>query len=270
MDDHSATQPNYPVYQPPFTLPSMAPPPPARKRLPVWAIVVMSIAGVLLACCVGIGIFDLTPAGQQFLAQANATSTAQALADVNAHATATAFVLAHPTATSLLQPTSTSAPKPIPTTTSTPKPTATHAPPPTAAAVLNGATFGGMQAAFDEKYGASPDGLYQQGNLTFSINLTTGTDNQQHVFGMLIYNTDATTWPLDQAKLICPIFNPPDAHLIGTAPDSQGNYTEIYHSARLQATLPADQFAPDPPGDFIIDYEKGQGLPDIFQCSVNP
>ena len=130
-DDDNPTQPNpSPYYTPPFTAsPFPLPPPsPARKRFPVWVIVVMSIAGVLVLCCGGTLIFAATPLGQQWIADANATSTAQAIADGNAHATATAYAVAHPIATSAAtaNPTSTPAPTKIPTATVAP--TATPAP----------------------------------------------------------------------------------------------------------------------------------------------
>lgn len=274
--DNDMTQPNLPPYQSPF-IPNLSPPL-TRKGLPVWAIVTISIAGVLVLCCTGIVIFAASPAGRQVIAQGNATSTAQVLAAQNAYATSTAYALAHPkpqpTVTALPTVKSSPSPKPSVSPTSTPslspKPSINPTQTPLGN-VLNGTTFGGTQAAFDTQYGASPDSIYQQGNMTFSINLTNGTDGQQHIFGMLVYNTDASTWSLNQAETIFPMFNPPDARHLGDASDSNGNFTQIYSSANLKATLPSDQFSPDPPGTFIIDYEQGKGgVPGIFQCSINP
>ena len=74
---------------------SYFPPAPAkRKRLPTWAIVTISIAGVLVVCCVGLTIFASAPMGQKLAANTTATANIQ---NINATATASTHLYLTPT-----------------------------------------------------------------------------------------------------------------------------------------------------------------------------
>ncbi len=275
-----------------YTLPTMPQPPdrPAGRGLFDWfgrwwnrgpwqkALVIAVIPLLLVfACCSGGLIFAATPAGQQFAQEGAATETAQALANAQATATASAYALAHPSPTSALagtpQPTSTPQPTITPQPTSTPQATITPQPTATPRAIVTGPTLAGPDSAFQKKYGSAPDDLWDINGVTFSTNLDTAVDSQQHAFQMLVYRSNAGVWTLAQARSVCAVFLPPDARFSRTITSSAGNPEDVYISAEAAAT-----FAPSSPwytsdGSVSIDYEPPSGgtvsSSGVFQCSLS-
>jgi hypothetical protein len=236
QEDDSQTMPDVAIPSPPSPLPKWV-------RLPDWAIIVLSIIGVMALCYTSTIVLAL---GQHIVLSGQATATAQA--------SATAYALAHPspTATAALSPTATSPP------TATPKPLPKGD--------LLGATFGGTAQAFYDEYGAQPDNLWSiSGNVTFSISLTGGIDGQQHVFGMLAHPSDAIPWTMSQAEQACTAFLPPDARYQSTT-GGGSDVQATYHSADLAATFASFVFGYDAPGSVVITYAQANGS--IFQCSL--
>jgi hypothetical protein len=136
--------------------------------------------------------------------------------------------------------------------------------------ILTGATFGGTREAFAQVYGPPADAdLWDIHGVTFSLNLDTGADGRPHVFGMLVYKSDATAWTQPDAERACTPFLPPDAHKVGTAIGGDGVSPEItYTSAGFAST-----FAPDSPehsddGALVLTYTVRDG--GVFQCSLDP
>ncbi len=133
---------------------------------------------------------------------------------------------------------------------------------------MTGATLGGPDSAFQTKYGHAADDLWDINGVTFSTNLDTGADGQQHVFEMLVYKSDATTWTQVEAQPICTAFLPPDATHQRDTQDSRGNLEQVYMSALLAVTFPpASSVSYDPMGTVSITYEIAGG--GIFQCSLS-
>lgn len=136
------------------------------------------------------------------------------------------------------------------------------------AAIVTGATFGGPDSAFQAKYGNAADDLWDINGVTFSTNLDVGVDGQQHVFGMLVYKSDATTWTQAEAQPICTAFLPPEAIHTRDTRDDKGNLEQVYTSARLVATFAPSSPWYDPTGTVTIRYEIANG--GVFQCGLDP
>ncbi len=158
------------------------------------------------------------------------------LASTQSQATAAAYALLHP------KPTDTSKPTTAPKPTNTPKPPTATVPQKSNSTptipLVTGATLGGPDSAFQTKYGHAADDLWDINGVTFSTNLDTGADGQQHVFEMLVYKSDATTWTQVEAQPICTAFLPPDATHQRDTQDSRGNLEQVYMSALLAVTFP--------------------------------
>lgn len=268
-----APYPSYPsepfLQQPPPSIPLHTAPPTPRKKL--WWILGIVGGIALLSVCACCGTLALAGnlGRQTDTTNAASTSTA-AVAQSGTHISASTGVA---TGTSTLPATAipTAAASATPTTLVQPMPTIARAPTPTTkpVAIVTGPTLGGTREAFTAKYGepAAPD-LWDVHGVTFSLNMDTGVDSEDHAFEMLVYRSNASTWTLAEARLACAAFLPTDAVFLHHATTSSGYTEDVYRSHRLAATFPSSSvLGYDPTGVLAIDFEVANG--GIFQCAIN-
>jgi hypothetical protein len=212
--------------------------------------------GVLLASCVicsclGIGILagigSLLPSSA-FVTQQAGNSSVQPTTRPTTSMTSHLTPSPHPTATA--------------TTPSQPTATPTPLPP-----MVTGATQGGPVDAFVAKYGG--DGaLYDIDGVTFSLNTDAAADGKQHVFEMLVYKSDATTWTLSEARSVCRAFLPSDATYHRQTTNKEHDTEDIFSSTRLAHTFASSSPWYDPTGTVTITYVVRNG--GVFQCEIEP
>lgn len=232
--------PPYPGYPPPM--------PPQRpsafaaavanfKRMPPVVRVLVAIVAVLVVCaCIGVA----ASAGKS-----NNTASA--------------------TATSAPQTQATHAPS----ATSAPKATATPAGP----QILTGATLGGLQAAFQAKYGSPIDNgsgtakayHFSQGIVTATPAGDTSSDGKTHIASLRI-GPASGSWDEATATPICAQFLPPDAQFVNEQQVSGYGQERVYTSASLALSLPADDFNGAAPGTFAM--ELGPNFPFNKGCII--
>lgn len=149
------------------------------------------------------------------------------------------------------------------TSTSPPKPTATFTP--SGPHILTGATIGGLQDAFQAKYG-NPSGTGTAKTYTFDKGLVTATpagdassDGKNHVVSLRI-GPSSGQWDAATAQPICEAFLPPDAQFL-KAQDVAGFGPErVYTSASLALSFGAGAFNGAAPGTFSMELWPGVGF----------
>lgn len=209
------------------------PPPPAPRRR--VRPWMLAAGSILLVCCIA-GII---------LAELGSHDTPQATPTTVARATRAATSTPHPT--------------------STPTQTGPH--------ILTGATLGGLQEAFQAKYG-TPTGTGTAKSYSFTINGKTGlvtatpfstpvsSDGKFHVASLRI-GPPAATWTTATAQPICETFMPPDAVFVKTQNVAGYGPERIYTSAALALSFNAAEFTdsstdqPVAPGTFAMELWPG-------------
>lgn len=230
--------PPYPGYPPPPPMPPQRPSAFAAaranfRRMPlVVRVLVIAFAVVVVCACLG-------------LAAANGGKN-------NNTATATA----------------TSAPQvQAPTATAAPKATAT----PSGPQILTGATLGGLEDAFQAKYG-SPAGTGTAKTFKFPQGLVTTTpsgdqsgDGKNHVASLRI-SPQAGAWDEPTATPICTQFLPSDANFVQEQQVAGYGPERVYTSASLALSFPAGDFNGAAPGTFAM--ELGPNFPFNKGCII--
>lgn len=152
-------------------------------------------------------------------------------------------------------------------TNTVPKATATPAGP----QLLTGATLGGLQAAFQAKYG-TPTGTgaaktyhFDQGVVTATTSSDASSDGKTHISSLRV-GPASGSWDAATALPICQQFLPPDA-VFGQEQTVAGYGNErVYTSVRLALSVPAGDFNGAPAGTFSI--EDGPGWPLNTGCII--
>ena len=151
--------------------------------------------------------------------------------------------------------------------TVTANPTARPTPTPKPSGLLDTATLGGTEAAFQSAYG-SPTGAGTAKTYTFSQGLVTATsasdaspDGTNHVASLRI-GPSSGSWDATTATPICAMFLPADAKFINTQQVSGDGPERVYQSADLAKVFPAD----DANGQFSM--ELGSGFPGNTGCII--
>jgi hypothetical protein len=152
-----------------------------------------------------------------------------------------------------------------PTPTATFTPTAT--PTPAGPRILTGATLGGLQDAFQAKYGA-PEGTgtaklyhFTIGGKDGVVDATTfstsvSSDGKLHVVSLRI-GPPAATWTAAEAQPICSAFLPPDAKYRKTQTVSGYGKERVYTSASLALSFNKGEFNGAPAGTFSMELWPG-------------
>ncbi len=264
------------------TEPFAPPPPPPRPRrhLPVWAIVSMSVASVLVVCCGGLVALGASPIGQKFAAESAATQTAQSISAAYAHQTATAYAVEFPKPTAIPKPTATTKPtttsKPTATMVATPKPTATTIP----VVPITFTGLGGTTDAFVKAYTSSPaacgEGIYaicayttidgcQATVSAFEDSSTINVKYTRIEETSTTYNCSILQYPNQtQTTTYCKTLLPSDAQFQQNVATISGSPAQQEFSQLLANTLQASDFsapgnandpggAQNPPGTFYVE-----------------
>lgn len=142
------------------------------------------------------------------------------------------------------------------TVTSSPKPTATFIP--SGPRILTGATIGGLQEAFQAKYG-TPTGTGTAKTYTFDKGLVTATpagdassDGKNHVASLRV-GPASGTWDAATAQPICEAFLPPDAQFMKMQDVAGFGPERVYTSASLALSFGASAFNGAAPGTFAME-----------------
>lgn len=150
-----------------------------------------------------------------------------------------------------------------PTSTSPPKPTATFTP--SGPHILTGATIGGLQDAFQAKYG-TPSGTGTAKTYKFDKGLVTATpagdasiDGKNHVVSLRI-GPSSGQWDAATAQPTCEAFLPPDAQFVKTQDVSGFGPERVYTSASLALSVSAGAFNGAAPGTFSMELWPGVGF----------
>jgi hypothetical protein len=225
------------------------------RRLPLFGKIGLGCAGVLVVACCAFGIAAIAAGGGGGTTGAGSTPTT--IARVPTH-------------------TPTPAPTQPPTVApGTPSPTFTATPTPAGPSILLGATLGGLQNAFQAKYG-SPSGTGTAKSYNFTIQNTNGvvtatplgansSDGKEHIASLRI-GPPAADWTAATAQTICAAFLPPDAKFVETQNIAGDGPERVYTSADLALSFGASEFTdgntglPVTPGTFAMELWPGVGL----------